>query len=118
MMVVSFSWLTPSFIADRKSVTRRQWTPEYAKRFKPRDICQGYDKQPRFGGKRIGLFDVNSLTWEDISDMPQTDYEAEGFKFMEEQGLKIWNKSPRVAFDVWRDDGGWYWVLRFKKVVE
>lgn len=118
MMVVSFAWTTASFIAGHKTCTRRQWTPEYAKRFKPRDVCQAYDKQPRFGGKRIGIFDINSLTWEDISDMPDSDLEAEGFKFMQERGLKIWGKEPREAFDDWRDDGGWYWVLRFKKVVE
>lgn len=118
MMIISFSWLAEAFKAARKDVTRRTWTPEYAKRVKPRKICQAYDKQPRFGGKRIGYIHVNSLTWEDISDMPDPDFENEGFKFMEEQGLNIWGKPPRQAFEDWRDEGGMYWVLRFNKVEE
>lgn len=92
--------------------------PVYAKRFKPRNICQAYDKQARFGGKRIGHLQVNSLAWEDITTMPDDEYENEGFKFMEEQGLKIWNKPPREAFEDWRKEGGWYWVLRFNKIKE
>lgn len=121
MMIISFAWTTPAFLADRKSVTRRTWFPEYAKRFKPTKkgkICQAYDKNPRFGGRRIGELEVRSLAWEDIKTMPDEDYENEGFKFMEEQGLKIWNKHPWQAFEDWRKEGGWYWVLRFNKIKE
>lgn len=116
MMIISFSWTTDAFLADRKTVTRREWTTDYAKRFKPRDICKAYDKQPRFGGKQIGLIKVRSLTYENIKAMPNSDFENEGFAYMEEQGLKIWKKSPRHAFKDWRNDGGMYWVLRFGKV--
>ncbi len=51
--------------------------------------------------------------------MPDDDWEEEGFAFMEDQGLKIWGKHPRDAFEDWRKEGGWYWVLRFniKEVV-
>ena len=115
-MIISFSWTTDAFIAGRKSVTRREWTHGYAKRFKPGQICKAYDRQPRFGGKEIGKIKILSLTYEDIRTMPDSDYENEGFQYMEEQGIKIWNKNPRVAFDDWRSEGGWYWVLRFKKI--
>lgn len=118
MMIISFSWTSNSFKAGQKSVTRRTWTPDYAKRFKVGDICKAYDKQPRFGGRQIGLLKIKSLAFEDIKTMPDEDYFFEGFQFMMSQGLKIWDKSPREAFDEWRNDGGWYWVLRFEKIEE
>lgn len=116
MMIISFAWTTDAFLANRKTVTRRKWTPYYAKRFKVGDICKAYDKQSRFGGKQIGLIKIMSLTYEDIKTMPNHDYENEGFQYMIERGLKIWGKPPRQAFEDWRNDGGWYWVLRFNKV--
>jgi len=113
MMIISFAWTTDAFKAGRKNVTRRTWTPAYAKKIKPRQICKAYDKQPRFGGKQIGIIKILSKTWEDILTMLDEDYENEGFKYMEEQGKKIWNKHPRQAFEEWREAGGWYWVVRF-----
>lgn len=115
-MIISFSWTTDAFLATRKSVTRRKWTTNYAKRFKVGDICKAYDKQPRFAGKQIGFLKARSLTYEDIETMPDEDYENEGFQYMEEQGLKIWGKHPRQAFEDWRNEGGMYWVLRFGKM--
>ena len=113
-MIVSFAWTTPAFLAERKSVTRRQWDDAYAMRFKPGSIHQAYDKSPRNGGKQIGQIRIRSVAKEPISRMSDSDYEAEGFKYMEECGLKIWGLTPRHAFQEWRVSGESYWVIRFE----
>lgn len=116
MKIIAFAWTTPPLLSGRKTRTRRKWDDNYAKRFKPGDICQAFDKSPRFKGKRVALIKILSIKKEDIKDMPDEDYEKEGFKYMEEQGMKIWNKPPRQAFEEWRDDGGEYWVVDFVKI--
>lgn len=117
MMIISFAWTSESFKAGRKTKTRREWTPEYASRFRIGDLCKAYDKQPRFGGKQIGELIVESLTYEDIDTMPDSDYELEGFAYLEEQDLKIWGKDPWKAFEDWRNEGGWYWLLWFTPII-
>jgi len=113
-MIISFAWTTYAFLARRKTVTRREWDDEYAERFKTGSIHQAYDKSPRYGGKQIGRIQILSITREPIVKMPESDYDAEGFKYMEEQGLTIWKKPPRQAFERWKPNGGSYWVVRFK----
>lgn len=116
-MIISFAWTTDAFIAGRKTKTRRQWTSNYVKRFKIGDICKAYDRQPRFGGKQIGLIQLlKDPYWQHISDMPDSDFEAEGFAYMEEQGIEIWGKDARQAFEDWRCGDGYYWVTEFKKL--
>ena len=116
MKIISFAWTTDAFLAGRKTKTRRTWSWKYAQRFKPGDICKAYDRQPRFGGKPIGFIKIVSINNEDISLMPDNDFELEGFKYMEEKGLKIWGENPRDAFNNWREDGGDYWVVLFEKI--
>jgi hypothetical protein len=50
---------------------------------------------------------------EHMSRMPEEDFEREGFKFMEEQGIKIWGKEPREAFSDWKGEDGILWVVDF-----
>ena len=119
-MIISFAWTTDAFKAGRKDRTRRYWTEKYAKIFLDRidkkRIHDAYDRQPRFGGKRIGLLIVTSMKKEHMSKMPDEDYEREGFKFMEENNIKIWGKHPRDAFDDWRKEDGTPWVIDFERV--
>lgn len=50
--------------------------------------------------------------------MSPEDYEKEGFAYLQEEGLKIWGKKPQHAFDDWKLEGGFYWVIDFIKVQE
>ena len=116
-MIVSFAWTTDAFMADRKSRTRREWNECHARQVIPgKTLIQAYDKIPIAGGKQIGLAITVVIKYEDVSLMPEEDYEKEGFAYMEEKGLKIWGKEPRQAFDEWREAGGMYWVLDFEKM--
>ena len=113
MKIISMAWTSAAFKAGRKWVTRRDWTREYAARFKVDDVCQVFDRSPRFGGRRIGFLKILSLTYEPMKLMPSFDFELEGFAFMEERGLKIWGREPRQAFEDWRREDKFYWVVRF-----
>ena len=117
MMIISFSWTSDAFKANRKTKTRRQWVDGYAKRFEVGDICKAYNKQPRFGGKQIGLIKLTKSPYQQqIRDMPDSDFEAEGFAYMEENNIEIWGKDARQSFEDWRCDGGYYWVVEFEKI--
>lgn len=115
-MIISFAWTTPAFIAGRKTVTRREWTLQHASHFLAGSVHDAWDKSPRFGGKPIGKLRIISIAKTPICKMPNSDYEAEGFAFLEEKGLKIWKKHPKQAFEDWRAAGGIYWEVRFEKI--
>ena len=67
--------------------------------------------------KRVGYGKITApLRFEHISTMPDEDYEKEGFAYLEEQGKKMWGKTPRQAFDDWRKMNLSYWVVDFVKL--
>ena len=112
-MIVSMAWTKDAYKAGCKTRTRRKWTDEYAKRFKINSLFQGYDKSPRFKGKRIGVSTILNIKKEHISLMPDEDYEKEGFKYMSDNNLKIWDKDPWEAFNDWRKTDETYYVVDF-----
>jgi len=87
MKIISFAWTTPALLADppRKTVTRRNWKPEYAKRCKKGDLVAAYDKVPFHGGKHVATIQLTQDVYPEWSFwMPDEDYEVEGFAFFEE----------------------------------
>lgn len=118
--IISFAWTTPALLADRKHCTRREWQEDYARRFKADELVQAWDHQPRTRkGKKVA--DIRLITapyWQSLADMPDADYEDEGFAFFEEHpDLLPATHGPmgmsRDYFDAWKLDGGGMWVLRF-----
>lgn len=118
MKIISFAWTTPALLSGVKTVTRRQWNDDYARSFRPGDVCQAWDKSPRFFGKHVAdivLESVKKLPWHST---PDSDYEAEGFNYL--AGYYLGNpKRPPVPldkrdFDEWRDQEGEVWVVRFR----
>ena len=116
MKIISFAWTVPSLLARRKTRTRREWRDDYAQRFRVGDMIQAWDKQPRFGGKKIGIIEITGIKKQNLSEMTAEDYEKEGFKFFEEKGLKIWDKDPADAFNDWQEDDYEVWVIDFKVI--
>lgn len=117
-MIVSFAWTTPALIAGRKTVTRRDWTPQHAAKFHTGQVVDAWDKSPRFGGKPVATIQIISVTHEPMRMMPDSDYEAEGFAYLHATSdgapnhMKI-DTSP-AGFDQWRQSGGNKYVVRFK----
>lgn len=122
--IVSFAWTSPALISGNKTVTRRGWDDDYARRFKPGEIVHAYNRSPRHRGEHIATLRIVSVTKEPDSLTPGSDYEAEGFAWLEAhpdelpkgKRLAYLEAVSRDAFDEWREDGGESWVCRFEIV--
>jgi hypothetical protein len=114
MKIISFALTVPALLAGRKSRTRREWPDRYASMFKAGDHCQAFDRSPRFGGKQIAIIEIIEIKKQHLSEMNAEDYEKEGFKYFEDNGLKIWNKEATQAFNDWREDDQEVYVIDFK----
>ena len=127
-MIISFAYTTPALLAGAKSVTRRDWQPEYARLaisrsplLKTPRVHDAYDKSPRNGGRKVATIQVLSLTQEPIASMPDSDYEAEGFAWLHANG-HVPPKSSGfpdfsfATFERWRQSGATLYVVRFELV--
>jgi len=112
-MNISFAWTTRAFIARRKSCTRRDWPSHYAEKFPPGSYHLAYNRQARFGGKPIGDLRVTELLYESTAIIPDSDWEAEGFAYLESIGAKCGTVTPRQLWDQWHDDPATLYVVRF-----
>jgi hypothetical protein len=125
MRIISFGYTWPALISGAKSCTRRQWKHTYAARFNHGEVVLAYDRDPRYGGQPVARLQLTARPkWESMREMPDSDYEAEGFAwFAEHPGWvsasardQIWGACTREAFEAWRQSGGWCYVMRFKVV--
>ena len=119
--IISFNWTTPALLADRKHCTRRDWADDYARRFKANEVCQAWDHQPRTGkGRKMADIRLTEKPhWEALADMPDSDYEEEGFKFFAEHPHLLPEQSGPVGtsfeyFQAWRLQPGGMWVVRLQ----
>lgn len=120
--IISFAWTTPALVAGQKTVTRREWDDDYAKRWKPGEIALAYNRSPRAHGEAVARLKIISVTHEDDFLAPSSDYEAEGFAWLKEhpEALPKTDRSmyrfnvERSQFNRWRDAGGKSWVIRFE----
>ncbi|MDV2988553.1 MAG: hypothetical protein P3T54_00100 [Dehalogenimonas sp.] len=114
-MIISFAWTTNAFLAGRKRKTRRNWAPQYARRFKAGTSHQAYDKNPRIGGHQIGTVGIERDPYlQRTSMMTEDDFEAEGFKWMEENGISMRGVSPRQFFEDWKAADELVFVVEFE----
>jgi hypothetical protein len=114
--IISFAYTSWPLIAGVKTVTRRSWKEDYAKRFSAGDVIHAYDRSPRFGGKKIATIELTKKPYlEHLSKMPDDDYEKEGLKWLDEnqQFIPIFN---RIDFYKWRKEDYFMWVVRYKIV--
>jgi len=120
MMHISFGWTSPAVKARYKDTTRRDWKDSHAKKFKPGDLVNAYDKDPRYGGVCFGIIRIKSLFKEPIADMPDSDYEREGFAFLFQNPHLVPKSMPidvsPEGFNAWRDSGETYYTVRFEIV--
>lgn len=119
--IISFAWTTDALLADRKSVTRRDWAAKTAAGFKQGDLVQAYNRSPRNGGERVGYIEIAQDPYlENLNKMTGDDFEAEGFAYLEENPGKVphnapWgDEGPLNYFLEWRKRDHQVWVVRFK----
>lgn len=115
MGIISFAWTTPAFLAGAKSVTRRDWDDDYARRFKVGQVITGYNKSPRFGGERIGII---RLTQDPVKEStalaPQEDYAREGFSYLQRFGISLRGRMPGALWADWMKNPQNLYVVRFE----
>jgi hypothetical protein len=124
MKYIAFTWTTAALLAGRKTCTRRDWDVQYARRFDAGDKVIAIDRRLMYGGARLGLVTLGAKpSYERIADMPDSDYEAEGFAYYEEHPehvppgdpLEILRYGAKRAFELWRQAEGMDYVIRFPK---
>ena len=127
---ISFAWTTPALLAGRKTVTRRDWNPSYARRFTAGTEVTAYDRLPRNGGTPIARLRLtHDATHEPDADAPDGDWEAEGFGWFWEREVErafadgfdhphgeIAERVEYEGFEEWRAAGGSSWVIRFEVI--
>lgn len=97
--IISFAWTTPALLAGQKTCTRREWDHGYAARFKAGDLVAAYNRSPRARGVEVATIRLTAApTYEPLSDMPDSDYEAEGFGWMAANPTSVPKKI----------DGSWF----------
>lgn len=119
MMILSFAETTPALLAGAKTVTRREWHPNHARKFTAGALVQAWDKTPRVkGAKRVGTIRLTAApVLESTSLLRPEDWNDEGFAYMQARGLTLFGGVMPV--DVWLD---WHeqprdlWVVRFELV--
>lgn len=130
MRIVSYAWTSPMLVTGNKTCTRRDWDYGYAARFQSGELVQAYDRSPRARGQQIATVRLTQKPeCELLSEMPDSDYEAEGFawalahpavftKTIEglPSGHFIREVCTRAGFERWRNSGEAMYVVRFELV--
>lgn len=120
--IISFAWTTPALVAQRKTATRREWKPQWAAKFHEGDLVDAWSKVPFHGGERVAQIRLTAdPALESTAHMPDSDYESEGFAYLDEIGEQVPDlirrhlgvTTFREWFDAWRRSAQELWVVRF-----
>lgn len=119
MLEISFGYTWPAAVAREKTKTRRLWKEAHARKFKKDRLCRGIDKDRRAGGGEILLLRlVADAVKQPMIDMPDSDYYAEGFAYLNEHRHMIPKCMPYdvswAGFCNWRNSGGSMYVVAFE----
>ncbi len=118
MKWISFYWTLTALLAGAKTVTRRKWKDSYAAKFRKGDLVAAYDRQPRFGGRRVMLLKLTRDPYkENTADMPDSDWVEEGMHVLEGEGRTLDGLVPAEFWLRWKEgEPEDVWVIRFKVV--
>ena len=107
MLILSFARTTAALLANRKRVTRREWSERTFAMWHIRagQDFQCWSKSPRCGGRKVAIARLVSVDWEATCRIPDSDWEAEGFAYMEEHGINLENELDVARlWAMWRAD--------------
>ena len=114
---ISFAWTADALVNGHKTVTRREWTDNYAARFHQGDLLRAYDKRPAWGGKAVALIRLTQTPYKQRSDrLPATDWYAEGFAWLQGAKKTVGKETPREVWRRWQDEPQDFWVIKFEVV--
>lgn len=117
MKVISFAWTTPALLVGRKTVTRRDWKDGWARQFAPGELIAAYDRQARHGGHEVAMIQLVGQPYRQSTKLAlESDYEAEGFAYLESIGAKVDGISPKTLWRAWHLQPQELWVVRFELI--
>lgn len=87
-MLISFAFTSPALVAGAKTMTRRDWSPEYAARFHAGALVDAWDRSPRTRlGRKVATIRITRDPWQQRTGvMNSTDYVREGIAWLAEHG--------------------------------
>lgn len=114
MKEISFNWTVSAFLSGAKTVTRRDWKDSYAKTFKKGDLVAAYDKQRRFGGRKIGIIKLTQTPYrQSTAELTEKDWFDEGMHILVGEGRLIDGVMPGVFWLRWLAEPVDLWVIHF-----
>ncbi|KKL64596.1 hypothetical protein LCGC14_2163400 [marine sediment metagenome] len=117
MRWMAFAWTLTPLLLGEKTATRRKWKDSYAARFKKGDLVAAYDRQPRFGGKRVALLKLTRDPYkESTAGLTEKDWFEEGMHVVEAEGGAVDGVHPKVFWQRWMWEPEDVWVVKFKLV--
>lgn len=121
-MIISFGWTTPALVAGHKTVTRRDWNPKHAAKFKAGMLVDAWNTSPRNVHMNPHKVAVIRLTRDPYlqrtRQAPIEDWDAEGFEYLSERGVLVGGKTPETLWNEWHqhDNTNELYVVRFEVV--
>ena len=115
---VSFAWTTKA-LWHGKTVTRRHWNDDWARRWQKGDYALAYDRNPQWGGSQVALIQLTAAPYkENTANIPDEDWVNEGFEYLESIGETVHGMTPREFWDKWHNEPEDIWVIRFEVVLK
>lgn len=117
-MIISFGWTTPALLAGRKTVTRRDWNPKHAARFKAGMEIDAWNTSPRNvkgNPHKVATIRLTAdpyLEWTD--ELEPGEYEAEGFAYLDSIGARVDGFTPGDFWEHWQFERSQLYVVRFE----
>lgn len=120
-MIISFAWTTPALVMGYKTVTRRDWSPSHAAKFKAGMVLDAWNYSPRVVSRNPHKVATIRLTCDPYLELssviPDKDWYAEGFEYAMEHELRFERKTTaREVWDFWKANPHYQWVVRFEVV--
>jgi hypothetical protein len=115
-MIVSFSWTTPALLAGAKTCTRRHWSPSHARKIQDGQLVDAWDRLPRVkGARKVATIRITAAPeLQSTAQIPDSDWEAEGFDWMTRWGSRDDAQTARAIWDAWRATSQILYVVRFE----
>lgn len=105
-MIISFEWTTPLLVTGEKTVTRRDWKYNHARKFRKGDYVAAYNRSPRAGGKQIATIKLTRSPYRQwLHDMTDEDEVKEG---------GVWGSAQKFREFMGKDRQ--MWVVEFEVV--
>ena len=119
-MIISFGYTTAALISGNKTVTRRDWNPKHAAKFKAGMLVDAWNTSPRNVKGNPHKVAVIRLTadpsYEWTHEAPAFDWNREGFAYLTKHGLMVDGEQPQQMWARWLTQGSLLYVVRFKVV--